>query len=273
MFVTTRILHLHITMKITRTCLNLETLSDRIVPSTTTAQVGQSNVVNAIYIDDGSTGTGIDITNSPLAGGGSDESAVDYVSVSSPSRTDDILIGPKRIYGFEPLIGTNPPAEDPKPVPPGPLPRYAGPGGVEQPARELSGPELVKVIQLRGAIESLSVRREAYEDALLRAYMKRVDLLKAKPIDFKAIEANRLEINGYHEEIYMLKRKINELQNAIDTIDLAAQQGYPANSFMPPPEVEDRTKIGTADGKFVDIRVVLQEMYYDAYPHEDDLFS
>ena len=254
-----------------RTRLNLESLGDRIVPSTTSPEVGQSGVVNAIYVEGTSDG-GVDISNSPILSTTLGGLTQDYVSIPPPNGPSQGPLTPNTLFNPELVLFPKPAVDAPNPIPPSPLPQYAGPDGVKQPPRELSNQEVVKIVQLQLAIKSLALRQEAWEDSVLRAYMRRAELLQAKPVDFEALKANRLEIDMAREEIYILQRKINEMQHAIDTIRLAANQGYPENSIMPPPEVEDRTKIGTADGKFVDIREVLHEMY-PVYPPRPDLFS
>ncbi len=260
------------------THLSLTPFDDRIVPSATFANPGQSGVVNAIYVDDGSTDTGINIGNSPISGANDGVLSTDYTSVPSPKVPSGTYTLPEN-FRPEPIIAPKPVLPLPKPIPIGPLPQYAGPDGVKQPPRELTNQEVVKAAQLQVAINDLEVALTVWQNSRISLYMVREELLMQKPLDREALETNRQEIDKAGEEVYMLQRKINELQSAIDVINESAKQGYPKNSKLPPPDVEKKDKIGTADGKFVDIKTVLQEMYpvddsyKNPYPLRPELFS
>lgn len=255
------------------TRLNLESLGDRIVPSTTSPEASQSGVVNAIYVD-GTGDGGVNISNSPILSGTLGGLTQDYVSISPPNGPSQGPLTPKN-YGPLPLIGPKPTVPTPEPIVPTLLPQYMGPDGVIQPTRMLSDREVLKIIQLKLAIEDLKTDLIVWRNSILGLFTVRIELLKQVPRDLEALNENAKEIDNASGEIYMLDRKINEMEHAIKSIRQAADKGYPKDSIMPPPGVEDRTKIGTADGKFVDIKEVLKEMYppVDPYPLDPTLIA
>ena len=254
-----------------RTRLNLESLGDRIVPSTTAPQVGQSGVVNAIYVE-GTGDGGVDISNSPTSGSDS-STIVDFTAIDklNPRRTDPV----------QPTLPN--------------LPAYTE-GGVEQRPRVLSETENAQVDQLlvlirdletritqiEGVLKTLNANRIAKErevvaqedrvktaqtlynfldriandpnntdgvryEARYLALKQDVILKEEKQaLELRIRELNALtaRINALQDQIYQYQRKVIEMQDAIDRVRQRADKGYPKDALGVPDHVFDITLIG-----------------------------